>query len=152
LNWRVPSDDDPQPADDAGPISEAAPRSGPVPERENLLQEAIEAEFETGRREDSDEEAKAHLLVRIARITGGTLLVLVGLLGFVLPVLPGWLLVIVGLGLLAQDVPFARRLRDQLRERLPQDEHGHLPKSTIVLMVVGTVVLIGASVWWTFLR
>ena len=118
---------------------------------EELVDAAVQAELETGVREETVEEAKAHLAVRVARIVGGTLLILVGLLGFVLPVIPGWILLIVGLGLLAQDVPFARRLLERVRKRMPQDENGKIPRRTIIAMVAMgvliTAVSIGVGIW-----
>ena len=64
---------------------------------------------------------------------------------------PGFLVIALGLGLLAQDVPFARNLLDRVRARLPQDADGKLPRSTIIMMVVvgvGAVALsIGFTVW-----
>lgn len=119
---------------------------------DDLVEAALLAEFETGREEESIEEAKSHLLVRVARIVGGTLLVIVGLAGFVLPVLPGWILLFVGLGLLAQDIPFARRLLDRVRHRMPQDENGKIPKSTIVIMVVFALLFTAGSIGFALWR
>jgi hypothetical protein len=120
--------------------------------RDRLLDKAVEAELETGSREETIQEAKAHLLVRIGRIAAGTVLCVVGVLGFILPVLPGWLLLIPGLVLLSFDVPFAARLLEKVRHRMPQDADGNLPKSTIVLSVAVVVVAASVSLWWTFIR
>lgn len=119
---------------------------------EDLIEALLLAEFETGREEESVAQAKAHLLLRVARITGGSLLVLVGLAGFLLPVLPGWILLFVGLGLLAQDVPFARRLLERVKHRMPQDESGKIPRSTIIVMVFFAVVFTVASVAFAIWR
>lgn len=57
-------------------------------------------------------------MARIARITAGGVLLALGLVGLVLPVMPGWLLIIPGLSLLAGEFVWAARLRDGARERL----------------------------------
>jgi uncharacterized membrane protein YbaN (DUF454 family) len=122
------------------------------PHRDDLRDQAIDAELATGRREDTVEEAEAHIMVRIGRIVAGSLLVLVGVLGLILPVLPGWILLIPGLVLLSVDVPFAARLLDRVRHRMPQDAEGNLPKSTIVASVGVCAVAASVSLWWTLIR
>jgi uncharacterized protein (TIGR02611 family) len=47
---------------------------------------------------------------RIAVTIAGGLVLLIGLAGLVLPVLPGWALIFVGLGILATEYVWARRL------------------------------------------
>jgi len=57
-------------------------------------------------------------MARIARIVGGFSLVVVGIALLVLPG-PGIVTIIGGLALLAQDLPWAARLRDWVKERFP---------------------------------
>ena len=57
---------------------------------------------------------------RWARIAAGGVLVLAGLLGLALPILPGWVWLIPGLMLLAREFPWAKRLLDWLKARLPR--------------------------------
>jgi hypothetical protein len=116
-----------------------------------LEQAAIEAEFETGRREETVEEAKRHILVRIARVTSGVVVCGVGIALLVLPG-PGLVVIAAGLALLAQDVPFARRLLQRVRDRLPEDEEGGVSKTFIVVCSAGGVLFMGISIWWTFFR
>jgi hypothetical protein len=59
----------------------------------------------------------APLLVKLSRMLVGTTLVLAGIAGLVLPILPGWLLIIAGLALLARDFFWARRLLDIVKSR-----------------------------------
>jgi uncharacterized protein (TIGR02611 family) len=117
---------------------------------EHLVENLIEAELETGRREETVEQAKRHIVVRIVRVAAGVVVLLLGIAMLGLPG-PGFLVIALGLGLLAQDVPFARRLLDKVRARLPQDADGKLPRSTVIMMVVvgvGAVALsIGFTVW-----
>lgn len=47
---------------------------------------------------------------RVGVTLGGVFLMVVGLAGLVLPVLPGWLLIVAGLGLLATEYTWARRV------------------------------------------
>lgn len=147
----------PDPADAIGPdptphevtaaeIDQAAALAGS--RVEHLVSELIEAELETGRREETVEEAKRHILVRIARIAAGVVVLIIGLVLLAAPG-PGLLVIALGLGLLAQDVPFARNLLDKVRDRLPQDENGKLPRSTVVMMVVVSVAAVGGSLWFT---
>jgi uncharacterized protein (TIGR02611 family) len=50
---------------------------------------------------------------RIAVTIAGVVVLLVGLAGLLLPVLPGWLLIFVGLGILATEYVWARRLLER---------------------------------------
>lgn len=53
---------------------------------------------------------------RIAVTVAGVVVLLVGLAGLVLPILPGWALIFVGLGILATEYVWARRLLTKARE------------------------------------
>jgi len=114
---------------------------------ERLEEAAIAAEFETGEREETVDEAKSHLLVRVARIFAGTLVVMAGTAMLLLPG-PGLLVIAAGLSILSIDVPFARRLLDQVRARLPQDADGSVPRWVLALSVTGLVLGLGLSVGW----
>ena len=46
----------------------------------------------------------------VLRTVGGFLLVLIGVIGLILPVMPGWIFLIPGLGLLAERYDWAKRL------------------------------------------
>lgn len=118
---------------------------------DRLEQRAIEAELATGAREETVEEAKRSVLRRIGRITLGSLVLLAGLAMLLLPG-PGWLAIFAGLVLLSRDVPFAARMVEPVRKRLPQGEDGKLPTSAIITMVAMGVVFVAASVWWFVLR
>jgi Flp pilus assembly protein TadB len=120
-------------------------------ELRQLEEAAIEAELETGRREESVEQAKRHLLVRAARITAGVVVCAVGVALLVLPG-PGLVVLAAGLALLAQDVRFARRLLERVRERLPEDESGQVSKLFLVVCSVGGAFFMGVSAWWTLIR
>ncbi len=122
------------------------------PQRWDRLREAaIEAEFETGRREDSVEEARAAIHIRLARMTVGSLLLFAGVLMLALPG-PGWLAIAGGLAILAKDVAWADRALERVRKRLPADEDGSVSTPVVVGSVLIAVVAVGASIWWYFLR
>lgn len=111
---------------------------------------AIEAETSTGNAEQTEEEARRHLLGRLARTVGGFLLIGVGLAGLVLPG-PGWVLIVLGLGLLPY--AWAQRTIRSIRRRVPGiPEDGRIPMSTWVVMGVvlavasALTVLFGAEV------
>jgi hypothetical protein len=112
---------------------------------------AIAAELETGRREETSEEAKRSVVKRAIRIGAGILVSAFGILLLVLPG-PGLIVLAAGLVILAQDIPFAARMLEKVRRRLPADADGKLPKGTIILGLAITVLTVSASIWWTFLR
>lgn len=112
---------------------------------------AIEAELATGHREETVEEAKRQLLKRALRITGGVVVCGVGLALLVLPG-PGLVVLAAGLALLAQDVPFARRLLERVQKRLPAGEDGEVSRPFLVLCCATGVLFMTVSLWWAFFR
>lgn len=118
---------------------------------EDLEQAAIEAELETGHREETIAEAERNILLRIGRVILGVIVLFAGLLMLPLPG-PGLLTIAAGLALLASDVPFARRLLVRVRERIPSDAEGRVSKPIVVIGISVSVLTISFSVWWTFLR
>src|SRR3954465_14526372 len=105
---------------------------------------ALEAERETGRHEETEEQAKRHLLFRLGRIVAGSVVCLAGLLLLVLPG-PGLVVLAIGLAILAQDVPFARRLLDRVRARIPSDAEGNVSKPVLYGGLVVSVVAVCGS-------
>ena len=121
-------------------------------EEENRFEEAaIEAEFETGYREETREEARRGVVTRLLRMTSGSLVTIIGVIMMPLPG-PGLLIVAVGLGILSRDVAWADRLLQIVRKRLPSDSDGRLPRSSIVTMTVLGFAGVAFSIWVTFLR
>lgn len=116
-----------------------------------LEQAAIDAEIETGHREETQAEAKRHILVRIGRICLGVVVLIAGLIMLPFPG-PGLLTIAAGLALLASDVPFARRLLVKVRERVPSDAEGNISRPVLFGGLAVSVLTISFSVWWTFLR
>ena len=123
-----------------------------VNEEENRFEEAaIEAEFETGYREETREEARRGVVTRLLRMTSGSLVTIIGVIMMPLPG-PGLLIVAVGLGILSRDVAWADRLLQIVRKRLPSDSDGRLPRPSIVTMTVLALAGVAFSIWVTFLR
>ena len=142
---------DPVTATVPGMSQDEPSRAASADNRERLVERAIAAELATGRREKTEEEARRGLIKRVAVMVAGVFLVIVGLVLIVLPG-PGLVVLAAGLYLLATEVPFAARMLDRVKERLPQDEDGKLPKSAIVTMVAMTVVATGASIAWVVIK
>lgn len=125
--------------DDAGPE-----------EHESLLHviadAAIEAEYETGHREETEAEARRHVVLRVLSIVAGFTLIGVGIAALPLPG-PGWLIIIVGLQLL----PFAwaNRTIRLIRRRIPGvPEDGRIPRRTWAVMGAMVLTFSIASLMW----
>jgi uncharacterized protein (TIGR02611 family) len=118
---------------------------------ERFRDAAIEAELATGAREETVEQARAHIVVRLARVTVGFVVLLAGLAMIVLPG-PGWLVVLAGLVILSNDFVWAERTIAIVRRRIPADAEGRIPTTTWVMMGVAGGGGLALSVWWTMLR
>lgn len=120
--------------------------------RHRVEEAAIQAEFETGEREETVEEAKANALVRAGRMTLGFTVTIIGIIALPLPG-PGWLIIAAGLTILSKDVAWAERLLRYIRKRVPGiPEDGKIPRSSLATMAVITLAAVSASLWWTFAR
>jgi hypothetical protein len=110
---------------------------------ERLLEAAIEAELETGRREPTEAEARRGVALRLVRAVGGFVLIGIGIALLVLPG-PGWLVIILGLSLL----PFAwaERTIAGIRRKVPGiPDDGAIPARTWVVMgVIAAAAMAGA--------
>jgi len=58
---------------------------------------------------------------RVARIAVGVVVVLAGVAGCFLPIIPGLVLIVLGLGVLSLDIPAVRRMRDLAMKRLREE-------------------------------
>ena len=112
---------------------------------------AIEAELETGEREPTRDAAWAKSIKRLFRVGSGLVITSLGLLMMLLPG-PGLLTIAIGLSILSRDVAWADRLLSKVRARLPSNEHGKLPRSSIVTMTTMAIAGVLFSIWATFLR
>ncbi len=120
-------------------------------ERESLREAALHAEYETGIRESTERAAKAHIAVRIVRMSIGAIVCLAGLALMVLPG-PGLPVLAIGLAILARDVAWADRLLGHVTARIPKGEDGSFSRAAIVTLIVGGLAGLSFSVWWFVLR
>lgn len=117
---------------------------------ERFERAAIEAEYATGRREETEEEAKRHILVRLVRMGFGFVLVVAGIVMLPLPG-PGWLVIAAGLVVLAEDVAWADRALRMIRRRIPGvPEDGRIPRSTMLVAAMLTAAGIAVSLFFAF--
>jgi uncharacterized membrane protein YbaN (DUF454 family) len=56
-------------------------------------------------------------LKKILRIAAGIGLILIGIVGLILPVMPGWVFIIPGLVILSEHFEWAKRLTDWLKAK-----------------------------------
>ena len=92
-----------------------------------------------------DQAERACLVVRVARISAGAAVTLLGIALLVLPG-PGLAVIAGGLSILSIDVPSAQRLLQQVKERLPQDADGGTPGWLVIAMGAGLAVSVAFSV------
>ena len=117
-----------------------------MPDRSERFREAaIAAELETGEREPSSRSAWRQSIFRMVRMGIGLGIVVLGIILMPLPG-PGMLVVALGLAILARDVAWADRLLQKVRERLPSDADGRLPRSAIITMIVLAAAGIAVSI------
>lgn len=65
---------------------------------------------------------------KLLRIGAGVGLVLIGLVGLVMPIMPGWVFIIPGLMILADYFPPIRRLLDWAKRKLEENDPGFFKK------------------------
>lgn len=120
-------------------------------ERMALLREAaIEAEYATGRREETEEQARRNVILRVGTIIVGFVVLLAGLAMMVLPG-PGIVGIIAGLGILSRELTWAERMLDYAKEKARVDELKEQPRWVQVGAWVITIGAIAASAWYLFL-
>ncbi len=112
--------------------------------RDLVVEAALEAERRTGRAEETDEELRRGVAIRIARMVGGFVLIGIGIALLPLPG-PGWLTIVIGLSLL----PFAWAERTILliRQKVPGiPDEGRIPPRTWVIMGLLTATFVAGSI------
>jgi uncharacterized protein (TIGR02611 family) len=117
----------------------------PDTRRTRLTGAAFEAEYSTGDRERTPEGARRNIIVRLAIIGVGTVITFAGLAALVLPG-PGIVLILIGLGILAQEVAWAERLLTYARRKAKLDKVKTQPLWVKVVLWVFTILGITAGV------
>lgn len=119
---------------------------------DELREAALKAEYESGAREPTEQRAQSHVVVRVARMTFGFLVLVAGIAMLPLPG-PGWMVIALGLAILARDVAWADRALRYVRRRVPGvPEDGKIPRSTMITMTVVTLAAVAASLYFAFGR
>src|SRR6476620_6097708 len=111
--------------------------------RARLREAAIDAELGTGSRESSDRQVRRHILVRIGIILVGAIVLLAGLIMLALPG-PGIVAVLAGLGILAQELPWAERLMQRVKQKTHVDKVKTQPIWVRIVLIVATVAGVAA--------
>jgi uncharacterized protein (TIGR02611 family) len=119
-------------------------------ERIELLKEAaIQAEYATGRHEETEAQAKRHVAIRIGTIVVGFIVLIAGLAMLVLPG-QGIITVIIGLTILSRELPWAERMLEYAKKKAKVDELKHQPVWVKAIAWGFTILAIGASAWYLF--
>lgn len=108
-------------SDDDRHAVDLLPGETPDERRDRLRRAAYAAELATGRRERTGRAARRHIVARLAIITAGTVVTILGVLMLVLPG-PGIVVVIAGLGILATEVAWAERLLTYAKNKARLDK------------------------------
>jgi uncharacterized protein (TIGR02611 family) len=120
-------------------------------ERLALLREAaIAAEYATGEQEETEEQARRHVVIRVGTIVVGFVVLIAGLAMLVLPG-QGILTVIAGLAILSRELPWAERVLEYAKKRAKLDELKEQPVWVKAAVWGCTIAAIAASAWWMFL-
>lgn len=116
-------------------------------QRGRLRAAAIAAEYATGHGEDSEEEASRNVLIRLGRISLGTVVILAGIIMLMAPG-PGALAIAAGLAILSKDVAWADRALHYIREKVPGvPADGSIPRSTWLVMGLLTASGIAVGIY-----
>ncbi len=128
---------------------EADPPERPQSRREQLREAAIQAEYATGRHEDTEEEAKRHVLIRLGTIVVGFIVLIAGLAMMILPG-PGVVGILAGLGILSRELVWAERMIEYVQKKAKIDELKEQPRWVQATAWAFTIAAIGVSAWYVF--
>lgn len=114
---------------------------------DEIVETAEEADQAGGFAASTPQRAKAHLAVRVARISLAVVLLLAGVAMLVLPG-PGWLVIAAGLAVLSRDVAWAERWLAAVRRRIPGAQpDGSLPRRVLATIIVVALATASFSAW-----
>jgi hypothetical protein len=121
-----------------------------------LGESAFEAEDFTDKRDgvidyETKEKQKIHIFVRASRITVGFTLVTLGMLAGLLPILPGYPLIIIGLGILSLDFYWAHKVRVALLKKMSGNEEGKVPKNRKVIFSIVGIIFLSISLTFSYI-
>ncbi|MCB9403395.1 MAG: PGPGW domain-containing protein [Microthrixaceae bacterium] len=117
-----------------------------------MVDAAIEAEYDTGIREETEEQARRHIVIRLATIVAGFVVLTGGLAMLVLPG-PGIVGVVAGLGILSTELEWAARLMAYVKKKARYEDLQAQPMWVQASMgLVALCTLAGSLVYFTVLR
>ena len=103
-------------------------------------------------RERARQRRALDLTWRVVVFMVGTAVIGAGIAGLVLPALPGWVLIFIGLGLLATEFAWAERLLDRVKDRVAAATDAALSpakrRRLFVLMGVVVALVAAFSAWY----
>ena len=102
-------------------------------------------------RERARQRRALDLTWRVVVFMVGTAVIGAGIAGLILPALPGWVLIFIGLGLLATEFAWAERLLDRVKDRVAAATDAALnpaKRRRLVLVTVVVLALVAAFVAW----
>ena len=148
-----PIDDDERGRRKAERDADREARASERAERLALLREAaLQAEYATGEMEDTPEEARRHIIIRVGTIVVGFIVLLGGLAMMVLPG-PGIVGILAGLGILSRELAWAERMIEYVKKRAKVEELQQQPKWVQVAMWTFTIAAVSSSlIYFTVLR
>ena len=134
------------------PDADPAQLTGWGARKARLREAAIQAEYDTGRREDTEAEARRWVIRRIGTIIVGSIVLFAGLAMMILPG-PGILGVIAGLAILAQELTWAERMLEYVKKRSKVEQLKAQPKWVQVMMwTITTTAVVGSLGYITVIR
>jgi hypothetical protein len=114
-----------------------------------IVEAAEQAERADGG-EETESAVRSHILIRAARISLASCILVAGLTMLVLPG-PGWLVIAVGLALLSRDVAWAERWLVAVRKRVPGARpDGTLPSGVWATIIVMALAGTAVGLWFAF--
>jgi uncharacterized protein (TIGR02611 family) len=114
---------------------------------DEVVEAAEEADQASGYAGTTSKRVRAHVAVRMARMSLAVVLLVSGVAMLALPG-PGWLVIAAGLAVLSRDVAWAERWLAAVRKRIPGAQpDGSLPQGVWVTIVVATLATASFSIW-----
>ncbi len=126
------------------PLPPPKPSAAGATARSRLAEAAYAAERATGDREKTDRSARRNIIARVGVIAAGTVVTLAGLIMLPLPG-PGIVVVLIGLGILAQELPWAERLLSFAKRKARVDKVAQQPVWVRVALIAASGAAVVAS-------
>lgn len=115
---------------------------------DRLEEAAIQAEYDTGWEELTEDGARRSVIRRVLTIIVGFIVTIIGIILLPLPG-PGWVVIAGGFSILAQEFVWAEKTVRYIRKKIPGiPEDGKIPTSQKIMIAVITVVFATVSIVW----